>query len=98
MENFIGTKSWRNFLEGLKQKDDIFIGTKNIFNPYYYYYYFEKAKKHVVILTNQNKTPHHKVYWKKLVTKTKYNHNTRAKWKEKPKQRLGNCNETIKKI
>jgi len=33
MENFLGTKSWRNFLEGLKKKFDIFIGTKNIFNP-----------------------------------------------------------------
>ena len=30
---FLGTKSWRNFLEGLKQKVDIFKGTKNIFNP-----------------------------------------------------------------
>jgi len=33
MENFLGTKSHRNFLEGLKQKIDIFIRTKNIFNP-----------------------------------------------------------------
>ena len=32
MENFRGTKSW-NFLEGLKWKVDIFIGTKNIFKP-----------------------------------------------------------------
>ena len=32
-ENFIGTESWRKILEGLKQKVDIFIGTKNIFNP-----------------------------------------------------------------
>ena len=32
IENFIRTKSWRNFLEGLKQKVDIFIKTKNIFN------------------------------------------------------------------
>ena len=32
MENFWGTKSWRNFLEGLIWKVDIFIGTKNIFN------------------------------------------------------------------
>jgi len=28
MENFWATKSWRNFLEGLKQKVDIFIGLK----------------------------------------------------------------------
>jgi len=38
MENFIGTKSWRKILEGLKQKVGIFIGTKNIFNPYYYFF------------------------------------------------------------
>ena len=28
MGNFLETKSWRNFLEGLKQKVDIFTGTK----------------------------------------------------------------------
>jgi len=33
IENFIGTKSRREILEGLKQKIDIFIGNKNIFNP-----------------------------------------------------------------
>jgi hypothetical protein len=33
MEIFLGTKSWRNFLEGLKRKIDIFIEIKNIFNP-----------------------------------------------------------------
>ena len=33
MEKILGTESWRNFLKGLKQKIDIFIGTKNIFNP-----------------------------------------------------------------
>ena len=33
IENFIETKSWRKILEGLKQKVDIFIGTKNTFNP-----------------------------------------------------------------
>jgi hypothetical protein len=33
IENFIGTKSWRKILEGLKRKFGIFIGTKNIFNP-----------------------------------------------------------------
>ena len=33
MENFLGTKSWRKFLEGLKRKINVFIGTKNIFNP-----------------------------------------------------------------
>ena len=32
MENFLETKSWRNFLEGLKWKVDIFIGIKNIFD------------------------------------------------------------------
>jgi len=32
MENFLVTKSRRKFLEGLKQKVDIFIGSKNIFN------------------------------------------------------------------
>jgi len=36
MKNFIGTKSWRKILEGLKQKVGIFIETKNIFNPYFY--------------------------------------------------------------
>jgi hypothetical protein len=36
IENFIGTKSWRKILEGLKRKVDIFIGTKNIFNPNFY--------------------------------------------------------------
>ena len=30
MEKNLGTKSWRNFLEGLKQKTDIFIGTKSV--------------------------------------------------------------------
>jgi len=38
MEKFLRTKSWRNFLEGLKRKVDIFIGTKNIFNPNNYLY------------------------------------------------------------
>jgi len=33
IENFILTKSWRKILEGLKRKVDIFIGSKNIFNP-----------------------------------------------------------------
>jgi len=33
MKIFLGTKSWRIFLERLKQKVNIFIGTKNIFNP-----------------------------------------------------------------
>jgi len=33
IEIFLGTKSWRKFLEGLERKVDIFIGTKNIFNP-----------------------------------------------------------------
>ena len=28
IENFIGTKSWRKILEGLKRKVDIFIGPK----------------------------------------------------------------------
>jgi len=32
IENFIGTKSQRNFLKGLKRKINMFIGTKNIFN------------------------------------------------------------------
>ena len=30
IENFIGTKSWRKILEGLKRKVGIFIRTKNI--------------------------------------------------------------------
>ena len=38
IENFIGTKSWRKILEGLKRKVGIFIGIKNIFNPYFYVY------------------------------------------------------------
>ena len=33
MKNFIGTKSWKKILEGLKRKVDIFIRTINIFNP-----------------------------------------------------------------
>ena len=33
MKKKLGTKSWRKYLEGLKRKVDIFIGTKNIFNP-----------------------------------------------------------------
>jgi len=37
MENFLGTKSWRKILEGLKRKIDIFIGTKNIFNQTFIY-------------------------------------------------------------
>jgi len=32
IENFIGTKSERKILERLKQKVNIFIGIKNIFN------------------------------------------------------------------
>ena len=31
MKKKLGTKSWRNFLEGPKWKINIFIGTKNIF-------------------------------------------------------------------
>jgi len=42
--NFLGTKSERNFLEGLKRKVDIFIGTKNIFN-------FDKNK--IIFIQNQ---------------------------------------------
>jgi len=38
MKNFIGTKSWRKILEGLKRKIGIFIGTISIFNPSLYYY------------------------------------------------------------
>jgi len=45
IKNFRGTKSWRNFLEGLKRKVDTFTGTKNIFNP--------KNNRHQ---TNCNKT------------------------------------------
>jgi hypothetical protein len=33
IENFIGTKSRKKILEELKGNIDIFIGTKNIFNP-----------------------------------------------------------------
>jgi len=33
IKNFIGTKSWRNILEKLKQKFNIFIRKINIFNP-----------------------------------------------------------------
>ena len=33
IENFIGTKSGRKILEGLKRKVDIFKEIKNIFNP-----------------------------------------------------------------
>jgi len=36
MENFLGTKNYRNFLEGLKRKVNIFTGIKNIFNPLYF--------------------------------------------------------------
>ena len=35
IENFWGTKSQINYLERLKQKVDIFIKTKNIFNHNY---------------------------------------------------------------
>jgi len=31
IENFVGTESRRKFLKELKEKVDIFIGTKNIF-------------------------------------------------------------------
>ena len=37
IEEFIGTKSWKKILKRLKRKVDIFIGTKNIFNPYNFY-------------------------------------------------------------
>ena len=40
IENFIGTKSWRKILEGLKRKVGIFIRTKNIFNPKKIHKYF----------------------------------------------------------
>jgi len=33
IENFLRTKSRRNFLERLIRKVDIFIATRNIFNP-----------------------------------------------------------------
>jgi len=33
IEKLIGIKSGRKILEGLKRKIDIFVGTKNIFNP-----------------------------------------------------------------
>jgi len=36
IENFKGTKNRRNFLKGLKQKIDIFIRIKNIFNLFKY--------------------------------------------------------------
>jgi len=45
IENFIGTKSRRKFLEGLKRKVGIFIGTKNIFNPKKY-----TVKTHIYII------------------------------------------------
>jgi len=45
MENFIGTKSWRKILEGLKRKVDIFIGAKNIFNPIKKYKKFNPRKQ-----------------------------------------------------
>jgi len=35
MKFFIGTKSWRKILEGLKRKISIFIGTNNLFNPFF---------------------------------------------------------------
>jgi hypothetical protein len=35
MEIFWMSESRRNFLEGQKRKVDIFIETKNIFNPYF---------------------------------------------------------------
>jgi hypothetical protein len=35
IEIFIGTKSRRKFLEGVKRKVGIFIETKNIFNPFF---------------------------------------------------------------
>jgi len=37
MENYLGTKSWRKTLEGLKRKVGIFIGNKNIFNSNKYF-------------------------------------------------------------
>jgi len=37
IENFIGTKSWRKILEGLKRKVSIFIGSKIRFNPKIYW-------------------------------------------------------------
>jgi len=40
IENFIGTKSSRKNLEGLKRKVGIFIWTKNIFNPIFYFDFF----------------------------------------------------------
>jgi hypothetical protein len=36
IKNLIRTKSGRNFLEGQKWKIDIFLGTKNTFNPKFY--------------------------------------------------------------
>jgi len=37
VEKFIGIKSLRKILEGLKRKVSIFIETKNIFNPIFYF-------------------------------------------------------------
>jgi len=33
MKIFEGIKNWKKILKGLKQKKDIFIRTKKIFNP-----------------------------------------------------------------
>jgi len=44
IDNFIETKGWKKIVEGLKQKVEIFIGTKNIFEL------FKLRKKCIFIL------------------------------------------------
>ena len=43
IENFIGTKSCKKILEGLKRKVGIFIRNKNIFNPNFKTYYYSSS-------------------------------------------------------
>jgi len=44
IENFIGTKNKRNFLEELKRKFHIFIKIKNIFNSFIWLNTFSKRE------------------------------------------------------
>jgi len=43
MKFFWMAKSWRNFLEELNWKVDIFIGIKNIFNPKLFGYTYKRT-------------------------------------------------------
>jgi len=78
----LGTKSLRNFLEGLKQKVDIFIETKKIFKPKQNYnnFFFLEVYSSFRFFDKKNRNLKNKIGRKtKMVNKIKQN----VKLKEK---------------